>query len=345
MIRLEKLNKYYNRRKRNENHVLRDLSLELPERGLVAIFGRSGCGKTTLLSVIGGMDTQSDGSVTYLDRDTRREYDRYRNETVGYVFQSYLLQSGETVYQNVAAALTLVGITEPETVERRVSAALRAVGMERYRDRLPGTLSGGQQQRVAIARAIVKNPPILLADEPTGNLDEANTVAIMELLRAISREHLVLLVTHEEDLVKRYADRVITLSDGEIVSDTENAQTLTDTPEDTRKIYLGDLPMESQSVGGVTLRRYGKGGGEIALTLVTKGGEMPLLLLDDIFDKLDSRRVERIIALVAGDGFGQIFITDVNREHIDGILEQINGAYRLFEVENGCVDMLKEKKI
>ena len=271
MIGIEKLNKYYNRHKKNENHVLRDLSLTLPDRGLVAIFGRSGCGKTTLLSVIGGMDRQNSGKVSYLGKSTDSDYDRYRNETVGYIFQSYLLQSEATVFENVAAALHLIGITDSETVEKRTFAALKAVGMEHYRNRLPGTLSGGQQQRVAIARAIVKNPPILLADEPTGNLDEANTIAIMELLRAISREHLVLLVTHEEKLVKRYADRIITLSDGEIESDVENVENSYDTPEDDRKIYLGDLHAETQTVGGVALHRYGEGGGEIALTLVTTG--------------------------------------------------------------------------
>ena len=187
MIRIQKLDKYYNRQKPNELHVLDDLTYEFPERGMCAIFGPSGCGKTTLLNVIGGLDVPTSGEVRYDETELSADANRIRNRDIGFIFQNYNLNRDETVFDNVADSLRLCGIEDDTVIEERVMAALDNVGMGKFRKRLPDTLSGGQQQRVAIARAIVKNPKVLLADEPTGNLDEANTILVMDILKKMSR--------------------------------------------------------------------------------------------------------------------------------------------------------------
>ena len=193
-VRITNAHKYYNKGKSNQLHVMDNVSLELPEQGLVAIFGRSGCGKTTLLNTVGGLDKIASGSIELFGQNIKTDTDTLRNKYVGYIFQNYNLSLTDTVFENVAAALRLCGLTDETDISERVMAALRNVDMDKYRDRTPDTLSGGQQQRVAIARAIVKCPAIILADEPTGNLDEANTVLVMDILKELSKTRLVLLV-------------------------------------------------------------------------------------------------------------------------------------------------------
>ena len=222
MISIKGLNKFFNKGRQNQIHVINNVSLELPEKGMVAIFGPSGCGKTTLLNVIGGLDKFAGGSLCIDGKNIRRGTDLIRNQYVGYIFQNYNLNKSESCFDNVANALRLCGIKDQSVINERVMAALSNVGMDKYYKRTPDTLSGGQQQRIAIARAIVKNPKIILADEPTGNLDEANTVMIMDLLKAISKDHLVLLVTHEAELVDYYCDKVIELRDGRVVGIKDN---------------------------------------------------------------------------------------------------------------------------
>jgi ABC-type lipoprotein export system ATPase subunit len=241
MIKLQGLHKYFNKGRQNEIHVINDISLELPEKGMVAIFGKSGCGKTTLLNVIGGLDSFASGSLTIEGQDVRRNTDVIRNRYIGYIFQNYNLNKSETCFENVADALRLCGMTDADEIESRVMAALSNVGMDKYRSHTPDTLSGGQQQRIAIARAIVKNPRIILADEPTGNLDEANTVMIMDLLKQIARDHLVLLVTHEANLVDYYCDTVVELSDGCVVSVKKNTAANVFAARDKNDVYLGEL--------------------------------------------------------------------------------------------------------
>ena len=259
MISIKRLDKTFNRGKQNAIHVINDVTLDLPASGMVAIFGRSGCGKTTLLNVVGGLDRVERGSVEINGEKMTVSNDALRNRSVGYIFQNYLLNRDQTCRENVADALRLLGVTDRTFIEAQVTAALRAVGMDRFASRMPDTLSGGQQQRIAIARAIVKNPPVILADEPTGNLDEANTLNVMRLLKAISRDRLVLLVTHEENLVSAFSDRVIELSDGCVVSDRENVPTEGFTGRDKNAVYLGELPHETLlSEKGVSLDLYGE---------------------------------------------------------------------------------------
>lgn len=275
MIKLQALHKYFNKGRQNEIHVINDVTLELPERGMVAIFGKSGCGKTTLLNVIGGLDGYASGSLTIEGQDVRRNADVIRNQYIGYIFQNYNLNKTESCFENVADALRLCGMTNAVEIEERVMAALANVGMDKYRNRTPDTLSGGQQQRIAIARAIVKNPRIILADEPTGNLDEANTVMIMDLLKQIAKDHLVLLVTHEANLVDYYCDTVVELSDGKVVSVRTNSAANGFAARDKNNIYLGELEKTELQNANAEIEYYGDPTAEpIKLKLVNNGGKL-----------------------------------------------------------------------
>ena len=288
MIKISNINKYYNKNKSNVLHVLNDISLELPDTGMVAIFGRSGCGKTTLLNVIGGLDKFSDGTIMIDNENIRSNTDVLRNREIGYIFQNYNLSNKENCYDNVASALKLCGMTDEEEINKRVTAALENVDMAKYRLRLPNTLSGGQMQRIAIARAIVKNPKIILADEPTGNLDEHNTIMIMDLLREISKNHLVILVTHEANLVNLYCDKVIALSDGKILNVRDNIIEGSYVAKDKNRIYLGELNKQEESNGIVNLEYYGKEPTEpIDIKIVNYNGKMYLQLNNPKIQILD----------------------------------------------------------
>ena len=275
MIKIERLNKFFNKGRQNEIHVINDISLDLPERGMIAIFGKSGCGKTTLLNVIGGLDGYASGSLTIEGKDVRKNTDDIRNAYVGYIFQNYNLHKTQTCFDNVADALRLCGMTDKSEIEERTLAALKNVGMDKYKSRTPDTLSGGQQQRIAIARAIVKNPRIILADEPTGNLDEANTIMIMDLLKQIAKDHLVLLVTHEANLVDYYCDKVIELSDGKVISVKDNASAGEFTAKDKNDIYLGELEKADLQSENAEIEYYGEAlESPIKLKIVNSGGKL-----------------------------------------------------------------------
>lgn len=277
MIRIQGLHKYFNKNRQNEIHVINDVSLELPERGMVAIFGKSGCGKTTLLNVIGGLDGFESGALTIGGEDIRGNTDVIRNQYIGYIFQNYNLQKTESCFENVADALRLCGMDDASEIKTRVRAALCNVGMEKYAFRTPDTLSGGQQQRIAIARAIVKNPRIILADEPTGNLDEANTVMIMDLLKEIAKDHLVLLVTHEANLVDFYCDSVIELSDGRVVGTRQNEGADGFSAKDKNHIFLGELEERKITGDGAEISYYGeKPSTPLHLTIVNHNGKLYL---------------------------------------------------------------------
>ena len=245
MIKLEKVNKYFNRRRKNQIHIIDNTSLELEDKGLVSILGQSGSGKTTLLNAIGGLDKINKGKI-YINgkRITKKRtstVDKIRNLNIGYIFQDYKLIDNMSVFDNVAISLRMIGLKDKKEIQKRVNYVLEAVNMYRYRNRPAAMLSGGEKQRVAIARAIVKNPSIVIADEPTGNLDSKNSLEIMNIIKAISKEKLVILVTHEVDLAKFYATRIIEVQDGKVLKDYKN-----DIKEDLEyrldnKIYLKDL--------------------------------------------------------------------------------------------------------
>ena len=202
---------------------LRGIDLDFSSSEFVAILGPSGCGKTTLLNIIGGLDQYTEGDLVIRGKSTKQfkesDWDTYRNHAVGFVFQSYNLIPHQTVLANVELALTLAGVSREER-RRRAKEALEKVGLADQLRKKPNELSGGQMQRVAIARALVNNPEILLADEPTGALDSETSVQVMEILREIGRERLVIMVTHNPDLANEYADRIIRVLDGKVTSDS-----------------------------------------------------------------------------------------------------------------------------
>ena len=204
-------------------HALRDVSLQFRKSEFVSILGPSGCGKTTLLNLVGGLDSYTSGDLTINGKSTKdyndRDWDTYRNHSVGFVFQSYNLIPHQSVLQNVELALTLSG--EPKASRRKKAlAALEKVGLLSQIKKKPSEMSGGQMQRVAIARAIVNNPDIILADEPTGALDTETSVQVMDILKEISRDRLVIMVTHNPELAEKYSTRIIRMLDGVITSDT-----------------------------------------------------------------------------------------------------------------------------
>ena len=288
MITIKAVNKFYNKRKSNALHVLKDVSLELPDTGIVAIFGRSGCGKTTLLNLIGGLDKFDDGQILIDNQSIRTNTDTLRNREIGYIFQNYNLNNKENCYENVASALKLCGMEDNKEIDERVTAALENVGMDKYRLRYPNTLSGGQMQRIAIARAIVKNPKIILADEPTGNLDEHNTIMIMDLLREISKTHLVILVTHEANLVNLYCDKVIALSDGKVISERDNEILSSYVARDKNKIYLGELEKKEENSNFVNVEYYGKDPNQpLDIQVINYNGKMYLKLKSPNIQILD----------------------------------------------------------
>ena len=202
---------------------LKGISLSFRESEFVSILGQSGCGKTTLLNIVGGLDRYTSGDLIINGKSTKefndRDWDTYRNHSVGFVFQTYNLIPHQTVLSNVELALTLSGVSKQERRKRAIDV-LKKVGLEDQINKKPNQMSGGQMQRVAIARALVNDPDILLADEPTGALDSETSVQIMELLKEIAKDKLVVMVTHNPELADKYSTRIIKLLDGKITDDT-----------------------------------------------------------------------------------------------------------------------------
>ena len=223
MLKLKQINKEY---KTGElvQHALNNVSLNLRDNEFVAILGPSGSGKTTLLNIIGGLDRYDSGDLIINGISTKkytdRDWDSYRNHTIGFVFQSYNLIPHQTVLANVELALTISGVSGAER-RRRATEALQKVGLGNQLHKHPTEMSGGQMQRVAIARALVNNPDILLADEPTGALDSETSIQVMELLKEVAKDRLVVMVTHNPELAHQYATRIVQLKDGVIRSDTD----------------------------------------------------------------------------------------------------------------------------
>ena len=224
MLRLSDIKKNYIMKYQEPVRALRGVSLNFRRNEFVAILGPSGCGKTTLLNIIGGLDRYSDGDLIIKNKSTKnysdRDWDTYRNHSVGFVFQAYNLIGHQTVCRNVELALTIAGVSRKERKERAY-AALEKVGLKGMEKKRPNQLSGGQMQRVAIARALVNNPEILLADEPTGALDSETSVQIMDLLKEVAQDRLVIMVTHNPDLAEKYATRTVNMFDGMITGDTD----------------------------------------------------------------------------------------------------------------------------
>ena len=276
MLKLVNVNKYFNRFKTSEIHVINNTSIELEDTGLVALLGESGSGKTTLLNVIGGLDKIDDGSI-YLNgkkmpKSSFFKKDEMRVLSIGYIFQNFYLLDNLSVFENVALSLKTIGIKDKLEIKEKVEYVLNKVGMYRYRNKPAGMLSGGERQRVAIARAIVKNPDIIIADEPTGNLDSKNTLEIMNIISSIAKEKLVILVTHEKNLAAFYATRIISIEDGVVKSDVIN-----DVSDDLdyrieNMFYLKDFKHHDElSEGKHKIDVYSDEAHKLKLSIVVKG--------------------------------------------------------------------------
>ena len=216
MLEIKNLVKVFKSKSDEECIALDNVSFTLEDKGFVFVVGKSGSGKTTLLSLIGALDNITSGDIIVDNQSIKnlnnKDFAYYRNSKVGFVFQDYHLIDEMSIFDNVNIALKL----QHKEDDQKVKDALKEVGLEGYENRYPKELSGGEKQRVAIARSIVKNPSIILADEPTGNLDEKTTVQILDLLKEISKKHLVLIVSHDIIEARKYADRIIVLKSGKI---------------------------------------------------------------------------------------------------------------------------------
>lgn len=279
MIELRNVNKVYNKGGKNQITAINHTSLTLGEKGMVAILGASGCGKTTLLNVIGGLDKPNRGQIFVNGQRMNSVFsgktDNIRNANIGYIFQNYHLMDQMTVFENVALVLRMVGIRNKEEVRQSVHYVLERVGLYQYRNRPVDTLSGGERQRVGIARALLKNPGIIIADEPTGNLDSRNSLEVMNIIKAISRDKLVILVTHEKKLAHFFADRIIDVVDGKVVDDRDNSHNDALDYHVDNKIYLQDLPIrEDLTAERLKLSYISDGSVPVEVRLVIKGGNL-----------------------------------------------------------------------
>ena len=226
MVEIKKVTKIFKKGLGNKIKAINKTTLNLEDTGLVALLGPSGCGKTTLLNAMGGLDKINRGKILINNKNVASKFsfysDRIRNKEIGYIFQDYKLLENLSVYDNVSIVLKMQGVRNKKEIKEKVEYVLEKVGMIRYKRRPAAMLSGGEKQRVAIARAIVKNPRVLLCDEPTGNLDSKNSLEVMKIIKSISKDRLVVLVTHEQSLAKFYADRIITIKDGVVEEDYKN---------------------------------------------------------------------------------------------------------------------------
>ena len=223
MLELKHIAKTYKTTKGVRTEALKDINLRFPQRGMVFVLGKSGSGKSTLLNIIGGLDQADTGEIIINGKSSadfkQSDYDSYRNTYVGFIFQEFNLMEEYTIEKNIAMALQL---QQKEASSAQIEQLLERLGLSGYATRYPNELSGGEQQRVAIARALVNRPAILLCDEPTGNLDPANSAEIMKILNQANKQGTtVLVVTHNMEIVQQMKKRTITMSEGKIISDLE----------------------------------------------------------------------------------------------------------------------------
>ena len=254
---------------------LRNIDINFRENEFVSILGPSGCGKTTLLNIIGGLDRYTSGDLVINGKSTKTfkdgDWDTYRNHSIGFVFQSYNLIPHQSVLANVELALTLSGVSKKERRERAISA-LEQVGLKDHIHKKPNQMSGGQMQRVAIARALINNPDILLADEPTGALDSETSVQVMEILKEISKDKLIIMVTHNPELAEEYSNRIIRFKDGTVIGDTnpfnpEQKDYMYETQKAEEEKKKGKKPsMSFKTAFGLSLRNLGTKKGRTFLT-------------------------------------------------------------------------------
>lgn len=293
---------------------LKGVSLEFRESEFASILGPSGCGKTTLLNIIGGLDQYTSGDLLINGRSTKdykdRDWDAYRNHSIGFVFQSYNLIPHQTVLQNVELALTLSGVGKAER-HRRAKAALERVGLGDQLKKRPSEMSGGQMQRVAIARAIVNDPDIILADEPTGALDTETSVQVMEILKEIAKDRLVIMVTHNPDLAQRYSTRIVRMLDGLVTDDSGPLS-----PEEAQQ-------EREQSLEKAQAAQKGK---RPSMSLLTSFG----LSLKNLFTKKGRTALVSFAGSIGIIGIALIYaVSQGTTDYIDAVQEDTLASYPL----------------
>jgi putative ABC transport system permease protein len=244
MLELHNIHKTYQSKKSNAHQALSGIDLSIGDKGFIVLLGKSGSGKSTLLNILGGLDRFDQGEIIIKGKSTkdfkRNEWDAYRNTYVGFVFQEFYIIEEFTVGKNIALALELQGYPK-DKIEDRVQEILKSVELEGYANRKPNEISGGQKQRIAIARALVKDPQIILADEPTGNLDSETGKIILDTLKLLSKDKLIIMVTHDEEFAYQYGDRIIELKDGLIHSDQVNTAPI----KSNEMIHINEGPLST----------------------------------------------------------------------------------------------------
>ena len=256
MLQLKNVTKVYDSAM-SPVQALRGVSIEFRESEFVSILGPSGCGKTTLLNIIGGLDRQDKGKIYIDGENAAGKADKIRNAKIGFIFQNYYLERGYTIAEIMRNAMHIAGFKDEGEIERRSEQVLTLVDMERFKNKQGDALSGGQKQRVAIARALIKGADVILADEPTGNLDAENTMKVMDILKEISKTKLVVVVTHEITLIKKYADSYIKLVDGRLDENTDLGEVFQYDTE-RNNIYVDKTPREELKEGALGIQFYGE---------------------------------------------------------------------------------------
>lgn len=338
MLQIKNISKQYITGELTQD-ALNDVSLNLRDNEFVAILGPSGSGKTTLLNVIGGLDRYDKGDMVINGISTKkykdRDWDSYRNHTIGFVFQSYNLITHQSILANVELALTISGISRMER-KRRAKEALTKVGLGDQLHKRPNQMSGGQMQRVAIARALVNNPDILLADEPTGALDTETSVQVMELIKEIAKDRLVIMVTHNPELADEYANRVVKLRDGKVIDDSNPYEVDEAELEEPKHKNMGKASMSFLTALSLSFNNLRTKKGRTILTSFAGSiGIIGIALIlslstgvNNYIDKIQRDTMVSYPITIEAQSFDFASMMEVGREHVsDEIDHELDGIY------------------
>lgn len=331
MLTLKHVNKYYT--ESNNFHALKDINLHVEAGEFVAILGESGSGKSTLLNVISGLDTYQSGDIVIGGVSTqqfnKKEWAIYRNHYVGFVFQEYNLVDHLTIVENVELPLLLQGVSAKEARKRALEKC-QLLGLKNHTHKIPQKVSGGQQQRAAIARALVTEPKVILADEPTGALDSENATIILEILKKLSKTHVVILVTHDEEYANTYASRIVKLEDGKIISDTN--------PNEVKYQINNELNLKRPNMKAKVLFKFARNniGKRKFRTLFTSAtmsiGLISIFLIIFLVNGIRTEVTNFVYQLIPKDQYminSEVRNADLNQEHLDLVreLDEIDEAY------------------
>lgn len=347
MIELKNISKTYKAKRTKKTKVLDDISLTLSDKGMTFILGKSGSGKSTLLNILGGLDKYDSGDMLILGKSSKSfsqaDFDSYRNTYLGFVFQEFNILEDYDVYENISLALQL---QHKKIDEKEINSLLDRLELTDLKKRKINELSGGQKQRVAIARALIKNPKIILADEPTGNLDSKTGKQVMELLKEISKEKLVVIVSHDEDYAREYADRIIEIKDGKIINDTNEIKSKESNNE--YKIIKSKLPIKESFKLGIGSLKHKKI--KLFFTIILTICALGFFSCADTLSSYDINKqhadiltkngvqyveMNKQTILKGDDGYDTSFKLFLTDEDIDNINKDLNrNTYNMYSIYN-----------